>query len=456
MRSTRIPRTAAAGAAMVLTLCATPLAVAGPAYADGRQYYVDCSAGDDSADGTSATTAWRSLAKVSRTTFGPGDSVLLRSGVTCNGVLAPQGSGTATAPITVSTYGGNARAFLAGGGARATVYLHNVQGWELRNLDVSDTTTPDSTARTGIYVLLSDYGTGSHYVIDNVNVHDVTGIDSTGPDNEDSGGIVLKAAGSAKPTTFDGITVSNSTVSGTDGYGIATESQWSKRDLFPGGENTYVPMTNVRITGNRLSNQGGDGIVVQNGAAPRIDHNVVNGFGLRATAYHSGVWVWNSDKAVMEYNEVSHGASAPPMMAFDADGANSDVTYQYNYSHDNGGGFLAFCTAPGQLSDGVVVRYNASVNDHDASYNGFTFPVIFNGCGVTMTNLAFYGNTVHTSVAKALIGNYGQSVVNYHDNVFVGAPGGSTITDPVSTFKGNVYYNITQVPAGDKSPVYKR
>ncbi|MFC9927329.1 right-handed parallel beta-helix repeat-containing protein [Streptomyces sp. NPDC127190] len=456
MRSTRIPRTAVMSAATVLALGAAPLAAAAPAHADGRQYYVDCSAGDDSADGASPGTAWRTLAKVGDTTFRPGDSILLRSGVTCNGVLAPHGSGTAAAPITVSTYGGTARAFLAGGGARATVYLHNVQGWELRNLDVSDTTTPDSTARTGIYVLLSDYGTGSHYVIDNVKVHDVTGIDSTGPDNEDSGGIVLKAAGSATPTTFDGITVSGSTVSGTDGYGIATESQWSKRALFPAGENSYVPMTNVRITGNRLSDQGGDGIVVQNGTAPRIDHNVVNGFGLRATVYHAGVWVWNSDKAVLDHNDVSHGASAPPMMAFDADGANSDVTYQYNYSHDNGGGFLAFCTAPGQLSDGVVVRYNKSVNDHDATYNGFTFPVIFNGCGVTMTNLEFYGNTVRTSVAKALIGNNGQSVVNYHDNTFVGAPGGSTINDPVGIFKNNVYRNITQVPAGDTGPATRR
>ncbi|MBJ6999524.1 right-handed parallel beta-helix repeat-containing protein [Streptomyces griseofuscus] len=456
MRIARIPRTVVLRAAVGLALCVGPLVAAAPASAAGTRYYVDCSAGDDAAAGTSATTPWRTLAKVSGTTFHPGDSVLLRSGVTCNGVLAPQGSGTATAPITVSTYGGSARAFLAGGGARATVFLHNVQGWELHNLDVSDTTTPDSTARTGIYVLLSDYGTGSHYVVDNVKVHDVTGLDSTGPDAEDSGGIVLKAAGSAKPTTFNGITVSNSTVSDTDGYGIATESQWSKRDLFPSGENSYVPMTGVRITGNQLSNQGGDGIVVQNGTAPEIDHNVVDGFGLRAAAYHSGVWVWNSDNAVMEYNEVAHGASAPPMMAFDADGANSHITYQYNYSHDNGGGFLAFCTAPGQLSDGVVARYNTSVNDHDATYGGLTFPVVFNGCGVTMTDLDFYGNTVQTSVAKALIGNYGQSVVNYHDNVFVGAPGGSTIDDPVSTFDHNTYRNITQIPTGDTNPAHKR
>ncbi|MDH6129142.1 right-handed parallel beta-helix repeat-containing protein [Kitasatospora sp. GP82] len=441
--------------AVGLSLCVTPLVAAAPAGAaqavrsGGQQYYVDCSAGNDAAAGTSSGAAWRTLARVDQATFQPGDSVLLRSGTTCTGVLSPHGSGTASQPIVVNSYGGTARAAIDGGGARAAVFLENVQGWELRNLDISDRVTADGTARTGIYVLLTDYGTGSHYVIDNVNVHDVTGIDSTGPDSQDSGGIVLKAAGSKTATGFNGIQVSNSTVSGTDGYGIATESQWSKRTLFPGGENTFVPMTGVRITGNHLSNMGGDGIVVQNGVNPLMDHNVVDGFGLRATAYHSGVWAWNSDKPVMEYNEVSHGASSPPMMAFDVDGADSGVVYQYNYSHDNGGGFVTFCDAPGQLTDGATVRYNVSENDHDATYNGITFPVVFNGCGVTETNMAFYNNVIYSTVAKALIGNYGQTSVAYRNNVFYGRSDGSTITDSVGTFDHNLYYNINPVPAGD-------
>ncbi|MFI6850153.1 right-handed parallel beta-helix repeat-containing protein [Kitasatospora sp. NBC_00085] len=435
-----------------LALAAAPAAVAAPAaHADttGHQYYVDCAAGNDAAAGTTATAAWHSLAKVDGVTFRPGDSILLRSGTTCAGQLAPLGSGTADRPVTIGSYGGTARAAITGGGARAAVFLQNSQGWEIRNLDVSNKAAQDGTVRTGIYVLLTDYGTGSHYVVENVNVHDVTSVDSTGPIDEASGGIVFKAAGSTTPTTFDGIRVANSTVTTTEGYGIATVSQWSKRDLFPTGTNHFVPMTNVRVTGNRLADMGGDGIVVQNAVSPLIDHNVVDGFGLRATAYHSGVWVWNADHSVMEYNDVSHGASSPPMMAFDADGSNQDVVYQYNYSHDNGGGFLAFCTAPGQFSDGVTVRYNISQNDHDAVYNGAVFPVVFNGCGVTMTNLSFYNNVVYSSVAKALIGNYGQSVVSYRNNIFYGRPGGSTITDPVSTFDHNLYFNIDQVPAGD-------
>ncbi|GAA2150344.1 hypothetical protein GCM10009760_44640 [Kitasatospora kazusensis] len=441
-------------AAVGLSLCVTPLVAAAPAgAATGHQYYVDCSAGSDTADGLSTGTAWHSLARVDTVTFQPGDSILLRSGATCTGVLAPKGSGTASAPITVSSYGGSARAAIVGGGARAAVFLDNVQGWELRNLDVSDKGAADGSVRTGIYVLLSDYGTGAHYVVDNVNVHDVNAADSTGPDVEDSGGIVFKAAGSVTPTGFDGILVSNSTVTGTDGYGIATESQWSKRALFPSGDNYFVPMTNVRITGNHLADMGGDGIAVQNGVSPLIDHNVLDGFGLRATAYHAGIWAWNSDKALLEYNEASHGASSPPMMAFDVDGADSGVTYQYNYSHDNGGGFLAFCTAPGQFTDGATIRYNVSQNDHDATYSGITFPVIFNGCGVTETNLSVYNNVVYSTVAKALIGNYGQTNVSYRNNIFYGAPGGSTITDTVSTFDHNLYYNITAVPAGDQHAV---
>ncbi|MEV4438282.1 right-handed parallel beta-helix repeat-containing protein [Streptomyces sp. NPDC049577] len=447
----------AAGArlAIGLSLCVTPFIAAAPAGAagpdttGGQKYYVDCAGGDDSAAGTAQTTAWRSLDRVNKAVLQPGDSILLRSGTTCKGVLAPHGSGTASRPVVVTSYGGTARAAIAAGGARAAVLLENAQGWELRNLDVSNHTTADGTARIGIYVLLTDFGTGTHYVVDNVNVHDVTGTDSTGPDAEDSGGIVFKAAGSKVPTGFDGIQVSRSTVSGTDGYGIATSSQWSKRELFPGGSNSFVPLAHIRITGNRLSDMGGDGIVVQNGADPLIDHNLVDGFGLRATAYHSGIWAWNSDRPVMEYNEVTHGASSPPAMAYDVDGANANVVYQYNYSHDNGGGFITFCNAPGQLSDGATVRYNISQNDHDATYSGITFPVIFNGCGVTQKNVSFYNNVVYSTVAKALVGNAGQTSVAYRNNIFRGADGGSTISDTVSTFDHNLYFHITDRPSAD-------
>lgn len=438
-------------AAIAATVPGTTGAVAAPA--SGHKYYLDCAAGSDTAAGTAQGSAWRTLGRVNTVTFQPGDSILLRAGTTCAGVFAPQGSGSEGRPIVAGSYGQGTAPAIVGNGARAVVFLHNVQYWELRNLDISDSAAGDGTSRTGIYVLLENYGTGKHYVIDHVKVHHVVGIDSTGPDQDASAGILFKAAGSVTATGFDGILVSGSTVSGVDGYGIATSSQWSKRALLPTGTNSFVPISHVHITGNRLSDLGGDGIVTQNTVDALVEHNVLNGFGLRATSFHAGIWSWNSDRPVMQYNDVSHGSSSPPSMAFDIDIAGSGVLYQYNFSHENGGGFLAMCTNPGELSDGATVRYNISENDHDADMGTFTVPVIANGCGAVQPNVSVYNNVISSSVATALIGNFGATSVAFRNNIFVGKAGGSTISDTVGTFDHNLYYNIGSVPSSEAQGV---
>lgn len=59
----------------------------------GTTYYVDSTIGDDSNSGTSPETPWKSLDKVTATTFLPGDTILLKSGSVWNGEwLWPKGS----------------------------------------------------------------------------------------------------------------------------------------------------------------------------------------------------------------------------------------------------------------------------------------------------------------------------------------------------------------------------
>ncbi|MFE5627853.1 hypothetical protein [Streptomyces sp. NPDC056543] len=69
--------------------------------------------------------------------------------------------------------------------------LENVERWELRNLDVSNKgAAPGPTERrAGILFRLTDFGTGHHYVVDDVDVHDVNGSDHKDPDP--SGGILF-------------------------------------------------------------------------------------------------------------------------------------------------------------------------------------------------------------------------------------------------------------------------
>ena len=51
----------------------------------GTTYYVDAENGDDSNSGTSIDAPWKSLNKVTDTTFLPGDQILLKSGSVGNG-----------------------------------------------------------------------------------------------------------------------------------------------------------------------------------------------------------------------------------------------------------------------------------------------------------------------------------------------------------------------------------
>jgi hypothetical protein len=75
------------------------------AYASATTYYVSSSTGSDASSGTSAASAWKTMAKVNGQTLQPGDSILLKRGDVWNESLAPANSGAAGNPITYDAYG---------------------------------------------------------------------------------------------------------------------------------------------------------------------------------------------------------------------------------------------------------------------------------------------------------------------------------------------------------------
>lgn len=123
----------------------TETIVAEAAASGGTTYYVDSTIGDDSNSGTSPETPWKTLDKVTATTFLPGDTILLKSGSIWNGEwLWPKGSGTADAPIKIDKYGGDALPVINGMGIdrgmnySGAVHLRNQEYWEIRNLEVTN------------------------------------------------------------------------------------------------------------------------------------------------------------------------------------------------------------------------------------------------------------------------------------------------------------------------------
>ena len=67
-------------------------------------WHVDSAGGDDAADGTSPTTAWRTLARVNKAKLEPGDRVLFKRGGLWRGMLRPV-SGEPGKPVVYSWYG---------------------------------------------------------------------------------------------------------------------------------------------------------------------------------------------------------------------------------------------------------------------------------------------------------------------------------------------------------------
>ncbi|MGW4898438.1 carbohydrate binding domain-containing protein, partial [Kitasatospora sp. NPDC004240] len=276
---------------------------------------------------------------------------------------------------TLAAYGtGTARPVVAGSAAgteKAAVHLYNVEQWEIHDLEITfrDTGTT-KRERNGLLVEIADLpdGVGSHYLVDDVYVHDVNG-DAT----KWSNGIQLRVSGTTTPTNFDDAVVQNSRIDNVDREGLTNRSTWMCRPQYGTGDNcgttvNWRPSTRLVFRGNTISNTGGDGIVLRAADHALIEHNTAYDIAMRPMGANAGIWTINSDDTLVQYNEVHHVRRLPDNgdgQAFDSDYANNRAVFQFNYSHDNEGGFMLFCGSCGSGSSttGTVVRYNLSHHD---------------------------------------------------------------------------------------------
>lgn len=107
--------------------------------ASAANYYIDSNSGNDTSSGRSSGAAWRTLEAVNRVVFKPGDRILLAAGSRYTGQLAPMGSGTRDAPITIEVYGGNQKARIDGQGqTEAPLLLRNIEHWEVGSRERPD------------------------------------------------------------------------------------------------------------------------------------------------------------------------------------------------------------------------------------------------------------------------------------------------------------------------------
>ncbi len=437
--------------------------------------------------------------------FGPGDTIFIARGCTCTtgtparrgafyGVLSPKGSGNRSGRITITAYTDpnyrNAALPVINARARdstAGILLYDQQYWTIKNMEVKNAgasllhdTTPGW--RWGILVYSDTNATLHNISIIGNTVDSVYGScyqpksPAWPPDVFTTGGILIWASGGVlggahEPTNaildrpygsnigkigtplMENIVISGNSVRNIWGGGIRFYGAGGDKSLWNTGWNNLC--TRVRIHKNSIVHTGGQGILVGGTNNDIVDSNVIDGagkYGLRLNDtggfVDAGIQVYRHKNGIVEYNEVdSTHLITGDGQGIDVDGSISGRTIvQYNYCHDNGGGFLQNSILrddPDSTNDGLIVRYNISRNDGlgyvNHLYRGdnwFAHLYYENGRG----NSHVYNNTFYNRDGGGFLMEQGAKPDTFENNIFVGSDASWGETNRMSK-TGNVYVN---------------
>ncbi len=328
-----------------------------------RVYYIDADNGSDHHSGRSPNAAWASLEKVNQTVFQPGDQLLFKAGAQWEGQLEFKGSGTSEAPIKVGRYGEGKDPAIHGQGEKLyTLLLHNVEYWEVRNLEITNTGTERTPRRRGIMITAKDFGDCHHIVLDSLEIHHVNG--SLVKSEGGGGAIFWQNSGDSLKTRFVDLQITNCHLHHCERNGINSRGYTSRSN--------WHPSLGVVIRNNLLEQIPGDGIVPIGTDGVLIEHNVMKDCPdiLTHKEAAAGIWPWSADNTIIQFNEVSGHKAKWDGQGFDSDWNCRNTIIQYNYSHDNYGGFALICNNGNNIGSdrnigtkNTIIRYNVSIND---------------------------------------------------------------------------------------------
>ncbi len=356
------------------------------AKAEARDYYIDSVGGNDANPGTKEAP-WKSFTNLQSAVVAPGSNIYLKRGSTFDGQqLKFLGSGgTKDARITVTAYGeGNLPRLNGQGKVTNVVELFNqpyvtIEYLEITNLDPEfnsefglNTSNNNSKTLRAVNVFAKDYGVVSGIYIRNLYIHDINGTLGS----KWNGGIffdVQANMGDGKvlglPTKYDDVRIENNTLIRVDRSAIKLVSsswcnQWEANS--PNVPVGWYPSTNVVVRGNYMEYIGGDGITVRDTDGALVENNLSKDARYQNTGYNVGIWPFEAANTVLQYNECYNTHSVQDGQGLDCDHASSYSLMQYNYSHNNEGGFMLIMA--GYPNTGVTVRYNVSQNDYDKTF----------------------------------------------------------------------------------------
>jgi Right handed beta helix region len=471
---------------MILTallVIAVSFAAQSNAQAVGTIYYVNCATGNDSNNGLSSSTAWRTTTRANQQTYTAGDQILFARGTVCSGAaFKPVGNGAVGNPVTIADYGtGNLPQIDGVGAHEPAIFLLNVQNYTVRNLDLTQhSQTPqtikaddgkdsdqnsDEYMRAIVHILgLGPVGvqacgeacTVRNIRLENLKVHD-------GSWNGIYGGAGYYQLGTNTFGYIDNLVVTGVESRNNNKSGMDVTSTYTKTITYDS--------TNIQVLSSYFHHNGGDGVVIGPADHILIDGNEASYNGQLRDA-RLGLWTWDSHDTTIQFNNSHHNMTpdntgqARDGGGFDCDLGSEDCMMQYNWSHDNEGeGFLIMTWPIGYgysrgVSHNIQMRYNISERDSKKLACPIT---IFGG----VQPAVIYNNTIYYepdrlagspmfqaeggAICSSVWGKSGSPTAYIYNNIFI--TNGTVNPNAVSnnawgdargafTFNRNIWYRV--------------
>lgn len=425
---------------LFICLAAFPLSYS----ANAATWYLDVTLTSGANNGTSPANAWHSVTDVNAHSFDGGDQILIKrwngTGTqpaiklkpatlrgSYRGVLSPQRSTiNPTQDITIDAYddplnpgGINPLIDAEDQDNTAGILLVNQDHWTIKNMRVTNSATVKGT-RWGIFVYFNDHN-ALHQGINIINNFIYNIYATNAGEGFTVGGInVVIEGGVGSYSRLDQVLIEGNTVQDITGTGIRFKGDqiweiganwnWAQGHSWADAANLS---TNVVIRRNTITNIL-NGILVGATKDVLVEYNIVDQAGGTGdnTNTVGGMWPACTEGGLFQYNEVKNTVAT----GGDREGFNSDfglkgtVIFQYNYSHNNAGGFFMDCykehsnlpdDACGQDVAGAksVVRYNISQNDGNMGGN---LMVLYRGNAEIYNNTIFNDLSTSGSIARAI------------------------------------------------------
>lgn len=403
-----------------------------------RAYYVRAD-GDDARSGLTPADSWRSLARVNRQVFEPGEALYFQAGDTFEGTLTLQiaNGGSARAPVRVSAFG-RGRATIAAGAADGVV-LEDLSGVQLERLTIRGDWSAEAQSGNdgeGVSAIGTQQGVRHRFL--RLRELEVSGFKAAGiglharPEDEAS-----------KNGGFEDVEISDCVVHDNGDFGVLSDGPY----LYDGPGYSHFDVRVRRVNVHHtlgLSEKGshtGSGIVLSDVDGGLVERSVAHDNGARNDAEGGGygIWAWDSHRVTIQYNEsYANRTMTADGGGFDLDGGVTASVLRFNYSHDNqGAGYGAFQFEWARPYSGNRIYGNISQND------GFGF-LVWDGNG-DMGSLDVLQNTSYGQTPAVKTYSAFQDVT-FINNIFygVGPVLGEISAAAGLTLQGNVYFTGEQ------------